>query len=211
MVDWEKLTNSRREMKEKLLKAYWTAWRWPEVYSESKDVLWISRLLAVGIPLSLVILTFATGISVFGWTFSLILAAFVGVALICLTISNFYEEYPTVEDFEAREARIKEFFIGFPSITDIPVIENDPDEWIAFGHIPKTTFLDAICLILYKVTDDGALADSYLAKEDQVEHTYACFKNPREGHWSEGLDFCKIHTKDCFPVTRIEKNDQSTS
>ena len=194
-------------MKEKLLKAYRTAWRWPEVYSESKDVLWISRAIAVGIPLSVVLLTFFSGISIFGWTFSLILAAFVGMGLIFLTVANFYEEYPTVEDFEAREARIKDFFIGFPSITDIPVIENDPDEWIAYGHIPKTTFLDAISKILYKVTEDGELADSFLGKEDQVEHTHAHFKNPKEGHWSEGLDFCKEYTKDCFPVTRIEKNE----
>jgi preprotein translocase subunit SecE len=198
-------------MKEKLIKAYWTAWRWPEVYSESKDVIWTTRALAVAIPVFLVVLTFLTGVTLFGAGFSLIIAAFVALALILLTIANFYDEYPTVEDFEAREARIREFFLGFPSITDIPVIENNENEWIAYGHIEKPVFLDAIARVLFRVTEDAPLADSYLGIEDQVEHLYACFRDPREGHWSEGLDLCPELTEYCFPITRIEKNAPDAS
>lgn len=192
-------------MKEKLIKAYWTAWRWPEVHSDSKDVIWISRVLAVAIPVFLVILTFLIGVASFGVVLSAIMAVFVGVGLIVLTVSAFYEEYPTVEDFEAREAAIKDFFIGFPSITDVPVIEDHTDEWIAYGHIDKSTFLDAIARVIFRVTEDGDLADYFIGKEDQVEYLYARFNSPQQTHWKDGITFCSEHTKDCFPITRIEK------
>lgn len=191
-------------MKDKFIKAYHTVWRWPEIYSDSTAVIWTSRGIVIAIPLVLIVLTFLTGVPLFGWAMTGVIAAFVGFALIFTTIRTFYTEYETVESYEAREFRVKEFFHGFPAHTDIPIMENAPGEWIAYGHIDPKVFLSAISTIILHVTEDKERAEYYLGLENQVGQLYATFRNPEEGHWDEGLDFCKPSSEHCFPITRIE-------
>lgn len=191
-------------MKDKLKKAYHTVWRWPEVYSDSTAIIWTSRAIAIAIPLVLISLTFLTGVPLFGWAVTGVIAAFIGFALIATTIRTFYGEYETVESFEVRESRVKEYFHGFPAHTDVPIMENAPGEWIAYGHIDPKTFLSAISTVILHVTEDSERAEYYLGLENQVGQLYATFRNPEDGHWDEGLDFCKPSSEHCFPITRIE-------
>lgn len=192
-------------MKEnRVVKAYTAAWKWPEVYTTSPAIIWTSRAIAVLVPLSLVGLVVITGVPLFGLAATGVSAAMLVLIIILMTVHIFYQEYDTVEDFQSREARIKEFFHGFPSITDVPLIEHEKGEWIAYGHIPPDIFLDAIEEVIYEVT--GSLDDygPYYKLEDSVGHLYATFKNPQEGHWSEGITLCKNSAENCFPITRIE-------
>lgn len=198
-------------MKDKLIKAYRTAWLWPTVYSNSPSVIWMSRAFAFLVPLALIVLTIITGIPLFGWAATGIITAFIGLVMILVTVKLFYEEFDSVEDFESREARISDFFHGFPFITHVPVIENEPDEWIAYGHVEPQEFITAIQTIIRRVTDDEALVDYYRGLETSVGHLYARFVNPKEGHWSEGLEMCKPTAANCFPVTRITKAKEKSS
>jgi hypothetical protein len=150
------------------------------------------------------VLTFLTGVPLFGWIVTGIIAALIGVVLILTTIRTFYGEYETVESFEVRESRVKEYFHGFPAHTDVPIIENAPGEWVAYGHIDPQTFLTAIRTVILHVTEDEERAEYYLSLENQVGQLYATFRNPEEGHWDEGLDFCKPSSEHCFPITRLE-------
>jgi hypothetical protein len=192
-------------MQDKIIKAYRTAWRWPEVYSNSPAVIWTSRALAFLVPLCLIVLTLITGVPVFGWLGTGMIAGFLIGVLIIVTVNMFYSEFNAVEDFEDREARVKEFFHGFPSITDVPVIENEPNEWIAYGHVEPQAFVSAIQTIIREVTDDDALVEAYNGLDASVGHLYASFVNPAEGHWSEGIEFCKPTGEGCFPITRVTK------
>jgi hypothetical protein len=193
-------------MKEKLFKAYTAAWKWPEVYTTSPSIIWISRAIAVLIPVGLIALTFLTGIPAFGLAKTLLVTAIIAFVIVLTTIKIFYQEYETVEDFASRETRIKEFFHGFPSITDVPLIELERNEWVAFGHIPPKEFVTAIGeVIIYASEDhDRSKAFEVLTLENSVGHLYASFKFNDEEHWSEGLDLCKPTAENCFPITRLE-------
>ena len=192
-------------MKDKLTKAYTAAWRWPEMYSDSPSMIWTSRIIAFLIPATLVVLAFVTGIPLLGWIGAIFVAVAIAGVLGLTTVAMFYPEFDSVEDFQTREARIKEFFHGFPAITDVPVIENTPDEWIAYGHVEPQAFICAIKSIIRAVTDDEALVDGYRGLEDSVGHLSARFINPQESHWDEGLEICKNTTEGCFDITRITK------
>ena len=194
-------------MKDRIIKAYRTAWRWPEVYSNSPAVIWTSRALAFLVPLGLIALTLVTGVPIYGWIATAVIAGVIGISLIALTVKMFYEEFDSVEDFQDREARIKEFFHGFPSITDVPVIENEPNEWVAYGHVEPQAFISAIQKVIGEVTDDQELVGAYEGLQESVGHLYACFVNPKEGHWSEGIEMCKPTGENCFPITRITKEN----
>ena len=191
-------------LKDKVRKAYRVVWRWPEVYSDDKWVIWASRIIATVIPAGLIALTFLTGIPLLGWAATGVLAALITLIIILTTVRLFYQEYPTVENFDIREARVKEFFHGFPAITAIPLIEHEPGEWVAYGHVDPKEFISAIQLVILTVTDDPeqALVSADLAKS--VGHLYATFRNPAEGHWDEGLEMCKPAAEHCFPITRVE-------
>ena len=192
-------------MKDKLIKAYQTAWRWPEVYSNDPAVIWVSRAIVFAVPLALIALTVVTGVPVYGWAATGFITALATIGLVIFTVKMFYHEYDSVQNFTTREERIKSFFHGFPAHTEVPLIEYETDEWISYGHVPPKDFLTAIQTVVYAVTEDGALADSYLGLEDSVGHLYATFTNPAEGHWDEGLTFCKHSAEDCFPITRVLK------
>jgi hypothetical protein len=185
------------------MKTYATVWRWPEVYTSDPLVIWASRIIAIGIPVALVLLTIITGIPLLGWVATGVVALFLITGIILATVKMFYTEYETVESFQTREARIKQFFHGFPTLTDIPLIEYEKDEWISYGHVPPKEFLDAISTVVYKASEDAERADSYLGLEDSVGHLHATFRDPREGHWDEGLDLCKASEEGSFPITRI--------
>lgn len=190
-------------MKDKIVKTYATVWRWPEVYTSDRLIIWASRIIAIAVPLALVGLTVLTGVPLFGWAATGVAALVLVVGIIMITIRMFYTEHKAVEDFQTREARIKSFFHGFPAITNVPLIEYEKNEWISYGHVDPKEFLDAISTVVYKASEDPELADTYLGREGSVGHLYASFRNPAEGHWDEGLDFCKPSSEDCFPITRI--------
>lgn len=192
-------------MKEnRVVKAYTAAWRWPEVYTTSPSLIWTSRAIAVAVPLSLVALVIITGVPLFGLAATGVSAAMLVLIIILMTVHIFYQEYETVEDFQSRELRIKEFFHGFPSITDVPLIEHEPGEWIAFGHIPPAEFLDAIEDVIHEVTGSLEGYGPYFLLDESVGHLYATFKNPNEGHWGEGIQLCKPTAENCFPITRLQ-------
>jgi len=194
-------------MKDKIYKAYATAWRWPEVYSKSPSVIWTSRVIAFLVPLALVVLTLVTGAPLFGWAATIFVAGFIALVMVLVTVKMFYEEFDSVEDFQTREAEIKEFFHGFPAITEIPVIENEPDEWIAFGHVEPQAFLSAVQTIIHEVTEDDALVEAYSGLQDSVGHLYARFA--KESYWSEGIELCKQTAEGSFPITRLTKETPS--
>lgn len=192
-------------MKDKFIKAYRTAWLWPEVYSNSPSVIWTSRAIAFLVPLALIALTIVTGVPLFGWAATGFIAALVGVIMVFTTVRIFYTEFDSVENFQSREIQIKEFFHGFPAYTAVPVIENTPDEWVAYGHVDPQEFITAIETIIGTVTEDHALVEAYSGLQESVGHLYARFVNPEEGHWSEGIEMCKHTAEDCFPITRLTK------
>lgn len=187
----------------KVVKAYWTAWRWPEVYSDDKWVIWMSRIIAIVIPMGIIGLAFLTGLPLLGLALSGIIASLFGFGIIIVTIKLFYQEYPTVEQFDAREARVKQFFHGFPAHTEIPLIELEPGVWVAYGHVDETEFIEAIRTVVRNVTEDEKIVTLFDDLENSVGHLYATFTNPAEGHWDEGLDLCKHTTEDSFPITRV--------
>jgi hypothetical protein len=190
-------------LKDKIIKAYRTAWRWPEVYSNSSAVIWTSRAIAFLVPLALVGLTLVMGVPIFGWAATGFIAGFIGFAMIVTTVRMFYDEFDSVENFETQEARIKEYFNGFPAYTAIPIIEHEPDEWIAYGHVEPQEFISAIQTVLGAVTEDHGLIEAYGGLQESVGHLYATFANPAEGHWGEGLEMCKPTAEHCFPITRL--------
>jgi hypothetical protein len=198
-------------LKEKLIKAYRTAWLWPEVYTKSPSLIWVSRAFAFLVPLALVALTVVTGIPLFGWVATAFIAGIFALVMVVFTVKLFYTEFDSVEDFQTRETRIKEYFHGFPALTDVPVIENEPDEWVAYGYVEPQEFIEAIKTIIREVTDDEALVDAYRGLEDSVGHLSARFVNPQEGHWSEGIEVCKPTGQGCFPITRITKAKEKNS
>lgn len=189
----------------KLHRAYVAAWHWPQVYSDSPAVIWTSRAIAFLVPLALIVLTVLTGVPLFGWAATGFTAAFIGFVMILMTVKMFYAEYESVEDFQSREMKVKEYFHGFPALTDVPVIENEPDEWIAYGHVEPLLFISAIQTVIRGVTDDETLVEAYSGLEESVGHGYASFVNPKEGHWGEGIELCKQTATDCFPITRVTK------
>lgn len=191
-------------MKDKLVKAYMTAWRWPEVYSSSPAAIWSSRALAFLLPIALIVVTIITGIPLFGWAATGLIAAFFGFVMILTTVKMFYHEYETVENFQSRETQVKEFFHGFPDLTDVPVIENEPGEWVAYGHVNPEVFLVAVQTVIRAVTEDEKLVEPYNGLQGSVGHLYARFTNADKDHWSEGLELCKPSTEDCFPITRLK-------
>lgn len=192
-------------MKDKVIKAYRTAWLWPEVYTNSSAVIWTSRAIAFLVPLALIALTIVTGVPLLGWAVTGIVAALVGFIMILMTVQTFHPEFDSVEDFQSRETRIKDFFHGFPAYTEVPVIENTPNEWVAYGHVDPQTFVTAIQTVIRHVTEDEVLVDAYEGLQESVGHLYARFVNPNEGHWSEGIEMCKPTGEDCFPITRLTK------
>lgn len=191
-------------MKDKLVKAYTAAWKWPLLFSHDPVVIWTSRLIVFAIPLGLIALTILTGVPQYGWGYSLFFAALVTLALLGITIKMFYREYESVEDFKTRETRIKEFFHGFPAYTDIPLIEYETGEWVSYGHVDPEDFVDAIIKVVLGATEDPAAVDkyAYAGLASTVGHTYATFRD--EGHWADGLELCKAHAEDCFPITRLK-------
>ncbi|QFG12824.1 membrane protein [Arthrobacter phage Mimi] len=191
-------------MREKLKQTYRTAWRWPEAYGESKDLIYIGRALTIAVPVGIVALSFFTTIATLGILLSALFAGAVAVALVFLTIVLFHDEYPTVEEYETHEDRIKKFFHGFPSYTDVPLIENGDREWIAYGHVDPFRFVSAISIILECVSNDPDEAEHALWLEDRVEHTYATFNHPSEDFWNEGITICTVDTSKCFPITRVK-------
>ena len=191
-------------MKHKLIKAYTAAWMWPEVYTDAPSLIWTSRAIAVLVPLSLIGLTIVTGVPLFGVAATGVLAALLTFVIILTTVNIFYPEHDTVEDFKSREARIKEFFHGFPSITSVPLIELEKDEWVAYGHVPPEEFITAIREVLDSVTDDPSKSLDLVLLTESVGHLYAAFKNPEESHWGDGLELCKPSAENCFPITRLE-------
>jgi hypothetical protein len=192
-------------MKEnRVVKAYTAAWKWPEVYTTSPAIIWTSRAIAVLVPLSLVVLLIVTGLPLFGLAATGVSAVMLVLIIILITVQVFYQEYDTVEDFQSREARIKDFFHGFPSITDVPLIEHGEGEWIAYGHLPPEEFLDSIEEVITEVSGNLNGYGPYYRLEDSVGHLWATFKNPEEGHWGEGITLCKSTAENCFPITRIE-------
>lgn len=193
-------------MKDKLIKAYKTAWRWPEVYSSSHASIWSSRALAFLLPIALIIITVITGFPVLGWAATAIIASFFGLVMVFATVKMFYQEYNSVENFQSREAQVKEFFHGFPALTDVPVIENEPNEWVAYGHVDPQDFLLAVQTVIRAVTEDETLVGAYEGLQGSVGHLYARFANAEKGHWSEGLELCKPSAEDCFPITRLTKD-----
>lgn len=194
-------------MKNKLVRAYWTAWRWPEVYSDSPSVIWVSRAIAIVMPLALLTFTFLTGFAVFGWI-AVILSAFLAVLMVAYTISVFDEEYDSVENYKHWESSLQEYFHGFPAITSVPVIEESRGEWIAYGHIDPEVFLNAIQRILDEICDDPTVPDAYTDQEDLVEHTTATFLNPSRETWGDGIRICTEEETNCFPITRISIYDR---
>lgn len=191
-------------MKDKVAKAYWVAWKWPEVYSDDQWVIWMSRAIAILMPAGLVAMTFLTGVPLLGWASTWAIVAIMILAILVVTIKLFYTEYHTVEDFDAREARVKEFFHGFPSITSVPLIEHEQGEWIAYGHVDPLEFISAIQLVILTVTEDPEQALVSANLVNSVGHLYATFRNPVEGHWDEGLDLVKHTAENAFPITRVE-------
>lgn len=191
-------------MKDKLIKTYRTAWRWPEAYGESKDLIWTGRVLTIAVPVGLTVLAFVSSLTLYGLVPALLLAAFVALGMVTITVCLFHEEYPTVEEFEIHEDRIKNFFHGFPKYTDIPLIENGDREWVAYGHVDPFKFVTAISTILRDVEDDPDAAEHVLWLEDRVEYHYARFNNPLEDLWNEGITLCTDDTTRCFPITRVK-------
>lgn len=189
----------------KVTKAYRAAWRWPEVYSHSPAIIWTSRAIAFLIPLALILVTLITGVPVFGWLGTGFLAGFLISILVVVTVKMFYSEYESVENFQSRETRIKEFFHGFPALTDVPITENEPDEWVAYGHVEPLEFICAVQTVIRGVTEDENLIAAYGGLQGSVGHLYARFIDPRESHWSEGIEMCKASGEDCFPITRVTK------
>lgn len=190
-------------MKDKIRKAYWVAWKWPEVYSDDQWVIWVSRVIAILMPAGLVGLTILTGVPAVGWVVTSGIIVILASAIVYTMVRLFYNEYHTVEDFDNREAQIKEFFHGFPTITSSPLIEHDPKEWIAYGHLDPEEFVSAIQLVILTATDDPEQAYMSGNVVSTVGHLHARFRNPEEGHWGEGLDLCKPTAENSFPITRI--------
>jgi hypothetical protein len=174
------------------------------VYTTAPSLIWVSRVIAFLVPLSLVVLVFITFIPWVGLTGALAFSILLAIVIIVATVQIFYQEYDSVEDFQTREQRIKEFFHGFPYLTDVPLIENEPGEWIAFGHIPPDQFIEAIRTVLDDVMNHPPVSQHLVTLTDSVGHLYATFKNPEEDHWSEGITLCKHTAVDCFPITRLE-------
>ena len=168
-------------------------------------MIWTSRAIAFLVPLALIALTVITGIPLFGLLTSLLIGAIVALVMVLLTVVMFYKEFGSVEDFKSRELRVKEFFHGFPAYTDVPVIENQPNEWVAYGHVDPQEFITAIQTVLEHVTEDEAQVEAYDGLQESVGHLYAHFVNPKEGHWSEGIELCKPSAEGCFPITRLIK------
>jgi hypothetical protein len=191
-------------MKDKISKAYWVAWKWPEVYSDDQWVIWVSRVIAILMPAGLVALTIVTAVPLLGWPATWLIVSVMVLAILTITIKLFYSEHSTVEDFDAREARVKDFFHGFPAYTDVPLIELEPGIWVAYGHVPEDEFINAIQTVVRNVTEDEEIVARYAHLEQSVGHAHATFRNPAEGHWDEGIDLCKHTAKDAFPVTRVE-------
>jgi hypothetical protein len=185
-------------------KAYWVAWKWPEVYSDDAWVIWLSRVIAIVMPAGLIALTLMTGVPLLGWAATGVIASLLGLIIILVTVGLFYQEYPTVEEFEARELRVKEFFHGFPAYTDVPLIELEPGVWVAYGHVDAKEFMTAIRSVILAVTENPEEVFPFEDLEKSVGHLYGVFRNPKEGHWDEGIDLCKSTSLDCFPITRVQ-------
>lgn len=190
----------------RITKAYTAAWKWPEVYTTAPSLIWTSRAIAFLLPISLAVLLFITVTPLYGIGTTAVVIGMLVVLFTLLMINIFYQEYDTVEDFQSRETRIKEFFRGFPSITDVPLIELGRDEWVAYGHIPPKDFTMAIAeVILYAAEDhDRSKAFKAMELEESVGHLYAVFKNPDEEYWSEGMELSKATAENSFPITRLE-------
>lgn len=191
-------------MKDTLIKAYKAAWRWPEVYSHSPSTIWVSRVIAVALPLVLVGLAFFLFLPVLGILVSALIGVVTGIVMVIATVVIFFKEFEGIESFKLQEAQVREFFHGFPSITNVPVIEHGEGEWIAYGHLPSEDFVDAIRAVVLEVTEDPCRASMYTGAEEYVEYLYAAFLNPEEGHWKEGISFCKPSVPTSFPITRLD-------
>lgn len=190
-------------MVDRICKAYRVAWLWPTVYSVSPLIIWLSRAIVFLLPPGLMVLTILTGAPLYGIVAASAIAAVTGCALIYATVRMFYKEYESVEEFSTRDARLKEFFHGFPSYTDIPLTEYEPNVWVAYGHIDHEEMRAGIRSVITAAEGTferfTTVAYTYISTQ-----TFARFTNPASGHWSEGIEICKPSAHGAFPITRVE-------
>lgn len=191
-------------MTTKFKEAYKTAWRWPETNNDTHSVVWSGRALVYIAPIAAVLLTFALGLLIFSTLFSLLLSGFVGLAIVILTVTIFHPQYHEVQSLEAHEDRITRFFHGFPQYTDIPLMENGENEWIAYGHIDPFKFVSAICTVVESISEDDSLSQQFATLAPFVSHEYAQFRNAEEDFWDEGIQLCVSDLDQCFPITRLQ-------
>jgi hypothetical protein len=189
----------------KLIKAYKTAWRWPVTTNDPSTVVWSSRILAYIAPVMITAACFAIGLLTLGLAGAVLVTLIVGMGLVVLTVTIFHPEYPDIREYEKHEDRIARFFTGFPQYTNMPIMENGDNEWVAYGHIDPTKFLSAVQTIIKNVSEDDKddLSWRYVGLEPFVSHDYAKFTNQDENYWDEGIDLCVNSLDRCFPITRI--------
>lgn len=189
-------------MKDKFVKAYRVAWQWPELYSNSLIIIWLSRAIVFLLPAGLVALTLITGAPLYGTVVALILSALMGLSMAYATVRMFYKEYDTVEESTTRDTLINEFFHGFPSYTSVPLIEYEPHVWVAYTHVGHAEMRSAVMAVILAAGAPSPVEEGYPNYESV--QTYARFVNPEDGHWSEGIEICKPSAHGAFPITRLE-------
>ena len=189
-------------MLKKITTAFWTAWRWPEVYTNTKSILWASRTLVLGLPIALLTVTMLAGMSLYGLPAAIILTLALFVAMLIGLVRMFYCEHEIVEVYSEMDNRVKDYFLGFPEITALPIVERRNGEWISYGHVEKEEFLNAIYDIISSVTKHEDVVEMLTPDPETFEQTFGAFVNPDRDHWDEGIEVCRASKEACFPITR---------
>ena len=188
-------------MRKRIRKSLKTAWRLTETLFSPTSLVWVSRILVVIVAVAVVWNTYATAFLFFGSFVSLMVTIIVGTLFLVVLVVIFSSEYHKIRELERLERHILQYFPGFPGYTDIQLVEEHKDIWLAYGHVPEAKFKTDVCKIVSGVSGGALSAEACNESTTKVEYKYAIFD--KKGHDITIL-FCENGERQSFPVSVLD-------
>lgn len=178
-----------------------TSWRLTETLFSPASLVWISRVLVVIVSIAVVWNSYVTALLFFGSFVSLMITIGMGTVLLAFLVWIFSSEYYRIRELERLEDRILAYFPGFVGYTDIQLVEDHKDIWLAYGHVPEAKFKGDVCKIVAGVSGGALSAEACNDSTTKVEYKYAIFD--KKGHDITIL-FCEKGERQSFPVSLLD-------
>lgn len=191
-------------MRKRVRKSIKASWRLPETLFSSIPLVWSSRFLLIFSFTGILLSTYFTTLLFFSTLVALVASCAVFSVLLLVLVSTFASDYRKVYLLERLEARILQYFPGYPEFTDIHLIEEDTDVWMAYGHVPADKLTEDICKIMVGLSGGSLNPDKCRKNQDKVEYLYAKFDTSDPSMLK--IRLCGGTASGRFPVTRLDNS-----